>query len=88
MSDPRTLRPIASGDLRRALCISSKISHTGRRRGCLPDEDDDRLIEFVCFPVIYNMNKFKGLLVERVQGGVLGFWGFGEIGRASCRERV
>ena len=20
--------------------------------------------------------------------GVLGFWGFGEIGRASCRERV
>jgi len=29
--------------------------------------------------IIKTRNMFKG---------VLGFWGFGEIGRASCRERV
>ena len=28
------------------------------------------------------------LLLRDGQTGVLGFWGFGEIGRASCRERV
>ena len=33
-------------------------------------------------------NQIKSLTISKLKKWVTGFWGFGEIGRASCRERV
>jgi len=47
---------------------------------------------FVNLPGVFNFTNKPSFSIynynSNANKGVLGFWGFGEIGRASCRERV